>query len=90
MKVSDIFEQAKRCPDCGEFGETRGHMGCQYPSDTHEEDEQEWGVHHTGENTDKSVAELHKELASAKRSGNTKGMRQKEFAIRAKTGWGKV
>lgn len=22
-----------RCPDCGEVGYVRGHMGCQYPSD---------------------------------------------------------
>lgn len=22
-----------RCADCGEYGETTGHMGCQYPKD---------------------------------------------------------
>lgn len=22
-----------RCPDCGERGERKGHMGCQYPQD---------------------------------------------------------
>ena len=26
------------CPDCGECGETIGHMGCQYPQDHHEDD----------------------------------------------------
>ena len=25
--------QKKSCPDCGEEGESRGHYGCQYPSD---------------------------------------------------------
>lgn len=51
------------------------------------EENEEWGVHHTGQNTNKSVAELRHELANAHKSGNTKEMRQKEFAIRAKTHW---
>ena len=25
--------KVSRCPDCGERGESRGHMECQYPSD---------------------------------------------------------
>lgn len=25
--------QSPRCPDCGEGGEVRGHMGCQFPRD---------------------------------------------------------
>ena len=28
----DEVENNDRCPDCGEEGEDRGHMGCQYPS----------------------------------------------------------
>jgi hypothetical protein len=30
----NVETHEKRCPDCGEAGETRGHMTCQYPSDT--------------------------------------------------------
>lgn len=55
-----------------------------------EEDEEQWGVHHTGENSGKSLEQLHHELTGAKRAGNTTRIRQKEFAIRAKSGWGKV
>ncbi len=47
-------------------------------------------VKHTGKNTNKSVAKLKKEETKAKKRGDTKAMRQKNFAIRAKTGWGKV
>lgn len=50
----------------------------------------EWKVKNTGQNTKQSVATLRKQAASAKRSGNTKRVKQKDFAIRAKTGWGKV
>jgi hypothetical protein len=27
------FSTVNRCPDCGERGERKGHMGCQYPQD---------------------------------------------------------
>ena len=47
-------------------------------------------VKHTGKNTKQSVETLRKEARSAKKAGDTKKARQKEFAIRAKTGWGKT
>jgi len=25
--------ETARCSDCGQYGETAGHMGCQYPQD---------------------------------------------------------
>ena len=43
-----------------------------------------------GKHSDKSVSELRSELAKAKKSGNTGLMKELNFAIRAKTGWGKV
>ena len=53
-----------------------------------------WGVKHTGENTNKSIAKLRQELANAKKRGDTKEVRAKQFAIRAKQKgkkkWGKV
>jgi hypothetical protein len=52
-------------------------------------EEEEWGVKHTGQNTDQSVETLQHQAAAAKRSGNTHRYRQKEFAVRAKTHWGK-
>lgn len=50
----------------------------------------EWKVKHTGRNTNKSVAELEKERTKAKKRHDTKAVKQKNFAIRAKTGWGKA
>jgi hypothetical protein len=47
-------------------------------------------INPTGENTDKAVAELRKERTRAKERGDTTAVRQKNFAIRAKTGWGKA
>ncbi len=47
-------------------------------------------VHHTGENTEQSVAELRKERDAAKKRGDTTTVKKKDFAIRAKTGWGKA
>ena len=47
-------------------------------------------VKHTGQNTNKSVEELRHEAAAAKKRGDTKAVHQKDFAIRAKTGWGKT
>jgi len=47
-------------------------------------------VKHTGRNTKQSVATLKKQRTKAKKSGNTKAVKQKNFAIRAKTGWGKA
>ena len=47
-------------------------------------------VKHTGRNTNKSIAKLKKERTNAKKSGNTKSIRQKNFAIRAKSHWGKA
>jgi hypothetical protein len=78
----------------------RGHIPSNEIEDDDEEDysdmadpmmgaeEEEWGVKHTGQNTDQSVETLQHQAAAAKRSGNTKRVRQKDFAIRAKTGWG--
>ena len=43
-----------------------------------------------GKHTNKSVEQLRKELASAKKAGNTGLIKELDFAIRAKTGWGKV
>lgn len=54
------------------------------------DEQEEWGVHHTGQNTDQSVATLRKQASAAKKRGDTTEVRQKDFAIRAKTGWGKV
>lgn len=50
----------------------------------------EWKVKHTGRNTNKSVAKLEKERTKAKKRHDTKAVKQKNFAIRAKTGWGKA
>ncbi len=52
--------------------------------------ETEAKVKHTGRNTNKSVAELRKEASKAKKRHDTKAVKQKDFAIRAKTGWGKA
>jgi uncharacterized protein (UPF0335 family) len=56
--------------------------------------EEKWAgdveVKHTGRNTNKSVADLRSERAKAKERGDTKAVHQKDFAIRAKTGWGKA
>ncbi len=49
-----------------------------------------WGVKKTGKNTNQSVAKLRKQAKNAKKRGDTKEARAKNFAIRAKTGWGKV
>ena len=43
-----------------------------------------------GKHSKKSVAQLKKELAAAKKAGDTGLERELNFAIRAKTGWGKV
>ena len=29
----ETFVEPNQCPDCGEQGERRGHMSCQYPAD---------------------------------------------------------
>ena|SRR5665213_708656 len=60
------------------------------PTEVTEAWKKEAKVKHTGRNTNKSVAKLKKERSKAKKSGNTKSIRQKNFAIRAKTGWGKA
>lgn len=58
--------------------------------------DEKWGVKTTppasekGKHTNKTVAELRKQLANAKKRGDTSAMRELNFAIRAKTGWGKV
>lgn len=51
------------------------------------QEEEEWGVKHTGENTKQSIATLQHQAAAAKRSGNIHRYRQKEFAVRAKQHW---
>lgn len=43
-----------------------------------------------GKHSDKSVEELRSQLAKAKKAGNTSLVKELNFAIRAKTGWGKV
>lgn len=43
-----------------------------------------------GKHSHKSLEELRSQLASAKEAGNTDLVRELNFAIRAKTGWGKV
>lgn len=43
-----------------------------------------------GKHSHKSLEELHSQLAAAKKAGNTSLERELNFAIRAKTGWGKV
>ena len=43
-----------------------------------------------GKHSNKSLSQLRSELASAKKAGNTSLERELNFAIRAKTGWGKV
>ena len=47
-------------------------------------------VKSTGQNTNQSVSTLRKQAANAKARGDTKEVHQKDFAIRAKTGWGKT
>jgi hypothetical protein len=55
----------------------------------------DWGVEATGEYTDKKVGDLRKQ-AAALRAKKTRTpeevskLRELNFAIRAKTGWGKV
>lgn len=44
-------------------------------------------VKHTGRNTNKSIAKLKSERTKAKKRGDTKAVKQKNFAIRAKSGW---
>lgn len=51
------------------------------------EEEEEWHVKHTGQNTDQSIATLRKQKTAAKRSGNVTRERQKNFAIMAKSHW---
>ena len=43
-----------------------------------------------GKHSGKSLEELRSQLASAKEAGNTDRIRELNFAIRAKTDWGKV
>jgi len=43
-----------------------------------------------GKHSDKTLAELRTQLKTAKKQGNTDLVRELNFAIRAKTGWGKV
>lgn len=43
-----------------------------------------------GKHSGQSVADLRKQLANAKKRGDTSQEREDNFAIRAKTGWGKV
>ena len=43
-----------------------------------------------GKHTEKTVKELRSQLATAKKAGNTDLVRELNFAIRAKTCWGKV
>ncbi len=65
-----------------------------YFVDVYNEANEAWAeeakVKHTGRNTNKSVAQLKKERTSAKKRGDTKAIKQKDFAIRAKSGWGKA
>jgi len=43
-----------------------------------------------GKHSHKSLKELHSQLSAAKEAGNTDLVRELNFAIRAKTNWGKV
>lgn len=43
-----------------------------------------------GKHSGKTIEELRKQLASAKKAGNTDLVRELNFAIRAKSNWGKV
>lgn len=76
--------------DAGLHGEMP--TGGTEPADMEDEQEEQWSVHHTGENTNKSIEQLHHELAAAKKRGDTTAIKQKEFAIRAKqkNKWGAV
>ena len=58
-----------------------------YPEYNEQEEDEAWDVKHTGENTNKSIADLEHEKAAAKRSHNVKRERQKNFAIMAKRHW---
>ena len=33
VEMTECTCEPRRCPDCGEPGETAGHMTCQYPED---------------------------------------------------------
>lgn len=83
-------------PVHGPLGAEEPEMECSMMEDEMKELdlEEKWKngaeVKHTGENTDKSVEELRHEASAAKKRGDTKAVRQKDFAIRAKTGWGKA
>jgi hypothetical protein len=52
-------------------------------------EQEEWAVKHTGENTKQSVATLRHQAAAAKKAGDIHRYHQKEFAVQAKTHWGK-
>jgi reverse gyrase len=98
MKVSEIFESDTRvhCQECGELKDCNADDVCESCVEAmrehgvHEAWAEEAKVKHTGRNTNKSVAELKHERAKAKKRGDTKAVKQKNFAIRAKTGWGKA
>ncbi len=96
MKVRELFESdiEVHCRECGEYKECNADDICKSCEEAMHKNgmNEAWAnaakVKHTGQNTNKSIAELEKEKSNAKKSGNTKAVKQKNFAIRAKKAHG--
>ena len=88
-KLEKHFDRYKNMtPDKEEKMEHGDEEHKEEEKEVHEEWDSSAEVHHTGENTDKSIEELEKELEAARQRGDTTAMRQKAFAIRAKKAHG--
>lgn len=75
---SEEEEKAKRCPDCGEFGEIRGHMGCQYPSDTSDEEDCSMSMPMEGKDNKKPKWLEKKEVKAEEKEGKKVSKEEKK------------